>query len=92
MTKLTDYAGHTLTGQAFPINGNQHPSRAIVATVTGVTDDGTGLVIAIADDDLETNAIVHPIFDDEIGFGETPFNGTGDAIGGEWEFDLDFWK
>lgn len=92
MNQLADYVGHKLLGQAYPINGNSHPSQAVVAKVTGV--DGDSLVIRVEDDDLITTTKVSPLYPDALGFGQTPLlgEGTGEEYDEEWEFELDFWE
>lgn len=90
-TTLNDYIGHKLLGQAYPVNGNPHPARAVVATVTGVKGEGS-LEVRIEEDDLVATVMVSPIFEFDLSFGATPFVGvgTGEEYDEEWEFDFDF--
>lgn len=93
MTTLADYVGHKLNGMAYLVQGNPFPARAVLATVTGT--DGTGLVVRVDDDDLQGNATVEPIFEDELEFGGTPFTGElleCEEFGEYWELALDFWE
>jgi hypothetical protein len=84
---LDDFVGHTLIGQGYH---DYLPSRALIATVVGVTRDHDQLIVTIDDDDVQTTCTVAPLDDEELDFGSSPLLGDDPETG--WELDLDFWE